>query len=228
MASAGNQRKDSLTSRQGVFGGTSYRRYPDPTVSGSGNEYGLYEWSAFRAALGTFSAGTYAAYTGLTNADAVNLLLFTSDIPVLGFCVDVATSAITTPLLVANASCPFLRVTDGSATAVTVAPGEVGRGYVYNGSAYIYCTGFPAAVTTPATPTTYASGVELIVLANSPNIASPVAFIAPVTQSVSTGALPIILSSASYTQDIRDAGNLITDSTGKLYQVVGLYSVTAG
>jgi hypothetical protein len=234
MASAGNQRKDSLTSRQGVFGGTSYKRYSDPSVLGAGNEYGLYPWSAFRALLATYN-GSAVAFGAADANDVINLLLFTSDIPALGFSVDVTLGTVGSGSLTASASVggaaglAFFRTTAAGATSVSVEAGEVGRGYVATGTSapndYIYCTGFPATITLPALPATSAAGVELIVLANSSTIASPVSFLRPVTAAATTGSRPIILLYSNYTQAIHDAGNVITIS-GVDYQVVGLYSVT--
>ena len=229
---------------QTVLGGTSYPRYADPLVTGKSNADGLYPWSTFRARFATYDGSTVTAGVTLasTATFSVNLLLFTSDIPASGYIAPAATGVsvetIAPSAAVGVAGTPaFFRATPGG-TNVAVAAGQVGVGYSYNSAATttanqnIYVAGFPAV----AVPTA-AVDAELWVWANSPNICSPVSFqnwdaqagLTTVALREASGALPIVLLYTSYTQAIRDAGNIIVNTgavaTGSTYQVVGLYSI---
>jgi hypothetical protein len=229
---------------QTVLGGTSYPRYPDPLVTGAPNEYGLYPWSNFRARFATYN-GTLVdsaidLNTGSGGANRVNLLLFTSDIPAVGYIAPAATGLSVSPVApaakVGVAGTPaFFKATPGG-TDVTVAAGQVGVGYSYNAAATtdanknIYVAGFPAVTTSSAT-----TDAELWLWTNSPNICSPVSFqnwdlqagLPTVAERAASGALPIVLRYSDYTQAIRDAGNIIVNTVapiGATYQVVGLFS----
>ena len=228
---------------QTVLGGTSYPRYADPLVTGKSNADGLYPWSTVRARLATYDGTTVTAVVASSATLKTNLLLFTSDIPASGYICDGDTGAPDRPVLpstkVGVAGTPaFFKATPGG-TDVTVAAGQVGVGYSYNAAATttanqnIYVAGFPAnvAVTTGAL-----SPAEIWVWANSPNICSPVSFqnwdaqaLATLAERQASGALPIVLLYTSYTQAIRDAGNIIVNTgavaTDSTYQVVGLYSL---
>jgi hypothetical protein len=223
---------------QTVLGGTSYPRYADPLVTGKSNADGLYPWSTFRARFATYNGSAVDASSTVTFATTYNILLFSSDVPAAGYLAAGATGApgisVTPAAKVGVAGTPaFFKATPGG-TDVIVAAGQVGVGYVYNSAATtdanknIYVAGFPAAVASYALP----AAVELNVWTNSPNICSPVSFqnwdsVLTATAATS-GALPIILQYADYTQAIRDAGNIIVNTTGfatgATYQVVGLYS----
>ena len=223
---------------QTVLGGTSYPRYADPLVTGKSNADGLYPWSTFRARFATYNGSAVDASTLPTFATVYNILLFSSDIPAAGYIAPGATGApgisVTPAAKVGTTgAAAFFKATPGG-TDVTVAAGQVGVGYVYNALATtdanknIYVAGFPVAVASYALP----AAAELNVWTNSPNISSPVSFqnwdsVLTATAATS-GALPIVLSYSDYTQAIRDAGNIIVNTTGfatgATYQVVGLYS----
>lgn len=209
MATSGTQK---------VLGGTQSVRYPDPKVSGNANAFGLYQWSAFSAALGTGTATSFTLLTaGVLKDAAVNLLLFTSDV--------LATGLLLTDLAVVNGlvksavSVPFFNDTSGGTTDLVVPVGKVGQGYVGT----VACSGFPAKA---VASTTAARTPVVTILANSPVIASPISLLDWAdTPTAASGTLPVILAAASYTAEIQAAGNQIVTATGVVYQVVGLYSV---
>jgi hypothetical protein len=230
---------------QSVLGGTSAPRYADPLVTGAPNQDGLYPWSTFRARLATYdgsavTAAVSVAAAGDPGAGSVNLLLFTSDLPAQGYLANSFTAVPARPARpeaqVGVAGAPaFFKTLPSSSTDVTVSAGQVGVGYVATGTAapndYISTTGFPATVQVPLEVVTYA---ELWLWANSPNICSPISRQNWDTVNTSTaatsGALPIVLLYSQYTQAIRNAGNIIVNTTGAIgatYQVVGLYSIGA-
>ena len=225
---------------QTVLGGTSYPRYADPLVTGKSNADGLYPWSTVRARFASYSAGA-VNLEGDFSATDVHLLLFSSDIPAVGYLAPTATGTPGAPVAPAakigtTGTPAFFKATPGG-TDVTVAAGQVGVGYVYNALATtdadknIYVAGFPATSDVPGGPGSI-SKADLWLWANSPNICSPVSFqnwndVVTATAATS-GALPIVLLYTSYTQAIRDAGNIIVNTTGvatgATYQVIGLWS----
>jgi hypothetical protein len=224
---------------QTVLGGTSYPRYADPLVTGKSNADGLYPWSTFRARFASYADGVVTALANLnTTTSDINILLLTSDIPAVAYIAAGGTGAQVVPVAPAakvgtTGVQAFFKATPGG-TDVTVAAGQVGVGYSYNSAATtdanknIYVAGFPATAAGPVV----AAVAELWVWANSPNICSPVSFqnwgTVDATTAATSGALPIILQYAQYTQAIRDAGNIIVNTAapiGATYQVVGLYSV---
>lgn len=214
-----------------VLGGSSYPRYSDPLVSGAPNQYGLYPWSVFKARLSVLSGvgGTVSATNTLVTTNAVNLLLFTSDVPAIAQVNIIDTASAATPQLnyaINATSAPFLYTTSGGSTAATPAYGQVAQGFA--GTAKdIPCSGFAASVTLAFAGGSADESVDVLVWANSPNICSPVAPNNPagVLASASpTAPTPIILRNADYAASIRDADNLFTDAAGILYIVVGLYA----
>ena len=235
---------------QTVLGGTSYPRYPDPLVTGKSNADGLYPWSTVRARFAgiTTNSAVVSAVDLVADNGPINLLLFSSDIPAVGYIAPgttglsvapVAPAASVSTIAIGGANA-FFRATPGG-TDVTVAAGQVGVGYVYNALATtdadknIYVAGFPATSDVPGGPGSI-SKADLWLWANSPNICSPVSFqnwndVVTATAATS-GALPIVLLYTSYTQAIRDAGNIIVNTTGvatgATYQVIGLYSSGKG
>jgi hypothetical protein len=229
---------------QTVLGGTSYPRYADPLVTGKSNADGLYPWSTVRARLASYNGSAVdATYDISAGGKNVNLLLFSSDIPAAGYIAPAATS-IPAGTLAPTASVStissgganaFFRATPGG-TEVVVSAGQVGVGYSYNAAATttadqnIYVAGFPAAASAASV-----DSAELWVWSNSPNISSPVSFqnwdAVDVTTAATSGALPIVLLYTSYTQAIRDAGNIIVNTAapiGSTYQVVGLWAFDKG
>ena len=224
---------------QSVLGGTSAPRYADPLVTGAANADGLYPWSNFRARFAyLIPEGAIITDTEIFAGQKAHLLLFTSDIPAMGY-VSLYTNGV--PLLpmtpsaqvAVSGAAAFFKTTATGGTDVTVSAGQVGVGYVATGAAspnaYIGATGFPAVTTSRGTDI---AGAELWVWANSPNIASPISFQnwdAVVTATAkASGFLPIILRYSDYTQAIRDAGNIVISTSpgqaGATFQVVGLYS----
>ena len=226
---------------QTVLGGTSNPRYPDPLVTGAPNADGLYPWSNFRARFATYTPvdGFVSTDTELAEGERTNLLLFTSDIPVMGYVALYTNGAPLFPMspsaqVGASGGTAFFKTTATAGTDVTVSAGQVGVGYVETGAAapnaYISAAGFPAEIPVLSTDIT---GAELWVWANSPNIASPISFqnwdSVDTATAKASGFLPIILRYSDYTQAIRDAGNILISTSlgqaGATYQVVGLYSM---
>jgi hypothetical protein len=217
---------------QTVLGGTSYPRYADPLVTGKSNADGLYPWSNVRARFATILTGTEvdANYAGLTDP---NLLLFSSDIPASGYIAAAATGIPVRPVSpatqVGSGGLPSFFKATPAGTDVLVPTGQVGVGYSYNSVATtdanknIYVAGFPATA-----PNMTVISPELWLWTNSPNICSPVSLQNWNNATAASGALPIVLLYTSYTQAIRDAGNIFVNTTGALigatYQVVGLFS----
>jgi hypothetical protein len=207
---------------QTVLGGTPNPRYPDPLVTGAPNEYGLYPWSAFRARVSNIVDGEVVSLNATISAPYI--LLFISDEVSTGYFQDVATAAVESPLEPAPSAGFFLDAPAGS--VVTRPAGQVASGYVATGTANIATTGFMATGIAGIT----ADATNLIVFANSPNICSPISFqnwdTVDTATAKASGALPIILLYSSYTQAIRDAGNIFVatagGATGATYQVVGL------
>ena len=231
---------------QSVLGGTSAPRYSDPLVTGAPNQDGLYPWSSFRARLGRITSGAFVPSPALEFGDntRVNLLLFTSDVLVNGSLSETLTSGpinqgfITPALQVGAAGTPAFFKTLPSASADVIVPaGQVGAGYVATGTAapnnYISATGFPSVVASTGVAATTAT-IDAIVTANGAGVSSPVStlnFGALTADAATCGFLPIILEYQTYTQAIRDAGNVYV-ATAALskdvkYQVVGLYSTGA-
>jgi hypothetical protein len=233
---------------QTVLGGTSYPRYADPLVTGKSNADGLYPWSTVRARLASYNGSVVdATYDTGAGGQNINILLFSSDIPAAGYIAPAATS-IPAGTLAPTASVStissgganaFFRATPGGAV-VTVAAGQVGVGYSYNAAATttadqnIYVAGFPAAAVVGSV-----DSAELWAWSNSPNISSPVSFqnwdaqagLTTEAERLASGALPIVLLYTSYTQAIRDAGNIIVNTAapiGSTYQVVGLWAFDKG
>jgi hypothetical protein len=226
-------------SSKSVLGGTSYRRYPDPLVSGGANEDGLYPWSAFRARLAaSITDGEIVYLTDYPKSSAFVFLFFTSDIPAVArLTVQINGS----PAVGLNGYIsPFVKVPFFDASAgganVNVPAGKVGFGYVAAGGPApndnIYTSGFPATAT--ALRSAVDEFTDAVVFANAPDLCSPISLqnwdTAVAASASVSGALPIILAYTSYTQAIRDAGNLYVAPSGATkgvnYQVVGLYSIS--
>jgi hypothetical protein len=200
-------------------------RQPLAATTGSSNYAGTYGWSAFRARFGQCTNTTFTATLAgaISAGDAVALLLFTTDVPVLGMAFDVGTpGAIAITGLVSSAPLlPFLVTTSGGGTSVPVLIGEVGKGYVGT----VQTTGFPAYFL--STVTESSTIVDLAVIANgSQGVTSPVSWSDWDNPSTAlSGNVPVLIPATSYTSVIQAAGNQIVTNTGVVYQVVGLYSV---
>jgi hypothetical protein len=208
---------------QKVLGGTPAKRYPDPNVSGTANAYGLYPWSAFDAPLiKNFDVGGNALPAdNIANNTAVDVLVFTSDIPALSRSIvtDLVAGLQISRIAPNTLACLFVSATSGGAPGVSIAQyGQVLSGYVGT----VYVTGFPLQITVnyPGTEG-FADSVFLQVLANSPVINGVVG---PLLGDSTLAPSPIILTAALYTQAIKDNGNIYQlNATAPQYQVVGLY-----
>jgi len=216
-----------------VFGGTPSVRYTAPRQSGAANEYGLYAWSFFKARLSSLNgSGNVIANATITNADTINALLFTSDIP--GRIETLAQqAAATTPSHVGDlfnaTAVPFLYTLSGGATTVTAQYGQVAAGYTGTASS-VFCTGFLASGVLSVATSGTVNSVDLIVTANGAVVSSPVAPLNPagvLATATLTAPQPIIFPAASYTAAIRDAENLFVDPIGQSWLIVGLYTVVS-
>ena len=215
----------AYTSRK-TLGTLPVIRQPLAASTGSSNYAGTYGWGAFRARFGQCTNTTFTeTLAGAINAgDAVALLLFTTDVPVLGMAFDVGTPGAIgiTGLVSSVPQLPFLVTTSGGAVPVPVLVGEVGKGYVGT----VPTTGFPAYFSSTVTAAT-STIVDLAVIANgSQGITSPVSWSDWDNPSTAlSGNVPVLIPATSYTSVIKAAGNQIVTATGVVYQVVGLYSV---
>lgn len=215
---------------QKVLGGTSYKRYPDPNVSNLPNQFGLYPWSVLYAHLSYIDdAGAVQNISGIVNgpsATTAQMLLFLSDIPVLGQMKCYHTGATNAPYLndVSNeVSAPFLVTASGGATVVTVDIGEVAVGYT-GPSRAVFCTGFPASSLFKVAGNNAQTTDEAAVLvwANGATVSGPV------SQNKDSGSTlvpqPIILWAEQYAATIPANDNIFTDTAGKKWLVVGLHN----
>lgn len=207
-----------------ILGGTPAKRYSDPYITNRPNEYGLYQWSAFRATVCWFNEeGTLAPLT--EGGTSITGLLFVSDLPAIlnywglqpaGATLGIAQNDLATGVL---HSAP----NTGSSYVTLPSFGKVASGYS-GFNAQVYVTGFPFFGLTGASDTYY----FLDCVANSPNICSPIGnagvgsgyFGTPVGK----GSTPILLQWDQYTQAIKDNDNIIEQS-GYSYVVVGLCRV---
>jgi hypothetical protein len=220
---------------QKVLGGTPYKRYPDPNVTGTPNQFGLYPWSAFDANLSLFNAGQIEPVPSIPVTSVVDLLLFTSDIPAI-LKVQTEAAGFQYVWYVFNNTTSYIaRTTPGGATFVEIDYGQVASGYV-GLNKDIYCSGFPAIFEVKAPGEASTGGTPIIqCIANGAVINAPVGPASPIFLGVGPGVygtplapLPIILLESDYTQAIRDAGNLIKDPVNSnLYQVVGLFEAVS-
>ena len=207
-----------------VLGGTPAKRYSDPYVTNRPNEYGLYQWSAFRATVCWFNEeGTLANLTD--TAESITGLLFVSDLPaILNYCgilggINAAGRAYNELATGVLYSAPDT----GSSYVTLPSFGKVASGYS-GFNAQVYVTGFPFSGTTSSSEDYY----FLDCIANSPNICAPIGKAWTGTGSSATpvgkGSSPILLQWDQYTQAIKDNDNIIEQS-GYSYVVVGLCRV---
>ncbi len=225
MATSGTQK---------VLGGTRAQRYPDPKISNRPNQFGLYQWSVYKARLSVLGQGTIAAESGITSGDTLNLLLFASDIPAItqvnyNQSAGIDVGEVLAQYFPNSTKAVFTYTESAGTTDVDVFYGQPAQGYVGTAKT-IRCTGFPSTATTAFGGTGDAESVDVLLWANSATICSPVSPNNPAGVAYSddplvpTAPQPIILHNADYTQAIVDANNLIVDSAGKYYVVVGLYT----
>jgi hypothetical protein len=209
-----------------VPGVTPYREYLYTPIDGRPNEYGIYPWSNFTAAVGTINVGgdflpLEAPVSGVT----FNFLFFTNSIPSSANMIcDIDGSDPAFAIIKNTTGVPYLLDAPAGA-AVVVDYGHVAEGYLSTSG--IYCSGFPAqGVTNKNANTGHFYNVHL--LANSGTICSPVGpsciTTFPVTDGSTVAPIPIILDKTKYTQAMYDAGNIYVNTTnGFIWQIVGLY-----
>jgi hypothetical protein len=219
---------------QKVFGGTQHKRYPDPRIKGTANEFGLYQWSAFRASMGNVNTSNGEMDYANTNAldNPLELLLFVADVPAIltGVGFDATTNLSTlAPFTNKRSSNYILSATSGGSAPV----GPANYGTVLFGYAgptnTVFCSGFSAngeflpVGGTQGTVTRY----TLECLCNSAVINAPIASLKPNSADV-FAPNAVLLKSSDYTQAILDAGNVYTSPTNKVSQIVGLYYEIVG
>jgi hypothetical protein len=228
MATSGTQK---------VFGGTRAQRYPDPKISNLPNQFGLYQWSVYKARLAKLNpagGGAIIAENALASTNVLNLLLFASDVPAVTELsltqADLAAGTRLSLYLPNSTTAAFTYTEPLGSSAVVVKYGEVAQGYVGTAKT-IRCTGFPSTSTVTFGGTGAAEAADVILTANGATICSPVSANDPAGTSYSddpalpVAPTPIILLNADYTQTIANDGNLIVDSAGKYWLVVGLYTI---
>jgi len=214
-----------------ILGGTPYKRYPDPNVKNTANEYGLYPWSTFRAYYAERDAetGVVSATTGPERFT----LLFLSDFPALarvGLYVAGVSGAGVTYGLVQNTLDSGLQTSPSGSLGTLDAFGQVAAGYSRGND--VYCTAFPVVADLPETKEPLAQ-YFIEVSANSPVICSPIGgnltgpFAFGFTGTpVGKGVSPIILRDIDYTDAIKANDNVIVSTySGEdvAYVVVGLW-----
>ena len=243
-----------------VKAGTPHLRYTDPQVTGAANPRGLYPWSSFYAPLTHIEPGKgrppltslLASGGSELNQQQVNLLLFTTDLPIIAqaYVRGADTARYNVQPIQNVLALPIAFIGDapsGFIGGVAVSNyGEVLNGYTAPVGPVdgVAVSGFPARlydlVNTPLTSVVTVVGLEGTVVADSVeslavlcivNSGSIAGVIGPLFCSQSDTAIPgaptpIILRSNQYTQAIKDNGNLCVTENGDQGQVVGLYYVT--
>jgi len=216
---------------QKVFGGTRYRRFFNPKVKNTADEFGLYQWSTFRAyyAKRDEETGIVSAETGPNGFT----LLFLSDFPALarvGYHINGTSGLPVEYGLVANTLWTGLQTSPSGSIGTLEAFGQVAAGYTQGNN--VYCTAFP--VLADLFDSKEPSAEYFIeVSANSPVICSPIggnpnsptAFGFTGTP-LGKGVSPIILRDIDYTDAIKQNDNVIVSTNGNedvAYVVVGLW-----
>ena len=221
---------------QKVLAGTQSVRYPDPKIKGTANEFGLYQWSAFDAPLIKGFAtredveGVALDADNIPDTEAVDVLVFTSDIPAISR--SIVTNLVArlqySRIAPNTLACSFVSATSGGATGVSVAQyGQVLSGYT-GAALEVYVTGFPLQIRVNYPGSTVEmDSVSLQVWANSPVINGVVGPLYDDPDFSPLAPSPIILDASLYTQAIKDNGNIYQlNSTAPQYQVVGIYAVS--
>ena len=208
--------------------GNPYPRIHDPVFSTVANKKGLYPWSVISAYLGLLDDDDIVQDDTLTGS-TVDILIFGQDFPA-------SASLLATDLTallqfqsdVSNTlSVPFLVTISGGAAPVTASNyGQVLRGYAGAASA-VRVSGFPAQVTIGAPGVAGAvDAAKLICITNGSSLISPIGPVG-IADATAAAPTPIVLLESDYTAAILAAGNLLTDGSGNLYMVVGLYLAVA-
>ena len=222
--------------------GTPANRNFDPKGrKGAADARGVYQTSAFYAPLCFLDVDTISLDPDVyTDNTTVQLLLFTSDLPlicqaqVLDTTTDqTATHPCANALTLNNA---FVTDAAGGGAAVTLANfGEVLVGFSGVGQ-LVPVSGFPCAVdVTPPLGTTVTAGVvqpgaadsvSVLCLSNSGGIMGvigPVYYGKPSVGGSILAPQPIILKSSEYTAAMRADKTLLIEAGGKQFQIVGLW-----
>lgn len=199
---------------QKILAGTPYKRYPDPNVKGTPNQFGLYPWSTFRAKLMLIDNNGYVAPA--LSGQCSEALLFTSDLPAI-VTAWYFTSGFSPTLILANIenslTSNILSASSGGSPGVTVSAfGEVAKGYA-GASHNVECSGFTVAKTFSSIPL---KDTHLDCIANASVICSPLgrnnySTGSSITAADKRGTNPIILRASDYTQAIYDNGNIISE-----------------
>jgi hypothetical protein len=194
---------------------------------------GNWKWSAICASLVTEAQGTVspAEITDDESATAgVNLFLFLHDAPAI-VQVDQVYAAVTDGTTTFSGySCKpetltgvnsVAFVTDANDAVVSAEDGEAIKGYTLTNDVQVAGYAVFAGTVQALSNQAHDANLEVCAFANSPVIEGRTEF----GTDGETEAVPAILLESAYTQAIRDAGNLLTDSGGVVYEIVGLYSV---
>ena len=211
-----------------VLGGTPYKRYPDPSVKNTANEFGLYPWSVFRALFVQRAPVTNLIVSAdpTPGAPRSYCLLFLSDFPALARTAALYNATYYTYYDCRSFLTSGLTTEPGGGALVTVpAYGQVAAGYTGD-TGQVYCTGFSVKasygnITVP--PSEY----FIEVTANSPVINTPIGDAK--WTPVGKGVTPVILKATDYTAAIKAADNIIVSTDGAndvAYVVVGLWFTT--
>ena len=221
---------------QKVLGGTRFRRYFDPKIKNTANEFGLYQWSTFRAYYAVRDAVTGVVSAAARPETTTMLsLLFLADFPALvrvGLHLYPGAPA-NVPVqygLVQNTLRSGLKDTPTGSPVVIDAFGQVAAGYTQGNS--VHCTGFPVYADWPDSDDITSQWL-IEATANSPVICSPIGG-SPLTPlyfgfagtPVGKGVSPIILQDTAYTEAIKKNDNVIVSTNGTedvAYVVVGLW-----
>ena len=217
---------------QKVLGGTRYKRYFDPKVKNTANEFGLYQWSTFRAYYAQREDVTGVVVPWYQPNSLT--LLFLSDFPALarvGLHLIPGTGVSVTYGLVENTLATGLKATPSGSYITLESYGQVATGYT-NGN-NVACTGFPVQADHPESDDNTAQRF-IEVSANSAVICSPIGGIpnsgikfAFSGSPVGKGVSPIILRDLDYTDAIKQNDNVIVSNDGfedVAYVVVGLWN----
>lgn len=212
-----------------ILAGTRYDRRPDPSVSNLPNSLGLYPWSVLYAHLGRIVEGDVSIALSVPNSAGAfaQMLIFTSDIPVLGQLKCYHEAATNAPYLndMTNIDSVNYLVTElGGSTPVSVQRGQVAIGYT-GPTRSVYCSGFPIAARIKVAGASGQTTTEaaLMVWANSGVINGPVSSLDDAGDT--TVPTPLILDTGDYTTAIRDNNNIFTDASGYKWLVVGLHNL---
>ena len=197
---------------QKVWGGTRYKRYTDPSVKNTANEFGLYQWNTFRAYLYSVDEETGQVNPISTYEQSVECLLFLSDAPALLRAGTYSYGTLTYRDCYSTLSSRLLTTPGGSTDTILSAAGEVADGYT-GATGEVRCTGFPifCSFGNSTEPVTSYPFVEVV--ANGSTVNGPLYYANSFGGSpnvLGKGLAPIILQADQYTDAIKAANNIVT------------------